>query len=57
MALSLGDVFLNFTAGAVERNNQIRDENVALSPQSLIYMHHAIPSSQFFSFFLCREKP
>ena len=31
MALSLGDVFLNFTAGAVERNNQIRDENVALA--------------------------
>ena len=31
MALSLGDVFLNFTAGAVERNNHIRDENVALA--------------------------
>jgi hypothetical protein len=31
MALSLGDVFLNLTAGAVERNNQIRDENVALA--------------------------
>lgn len=31
MALSLGDAFLNFTAGAVERNNKIRDENVALA--------------------------
>jgi len=31
MALSLGDAFLNFTAGAIERNNKIRDENVALA--------------------------
>ena len=31
MALSLGDAFLNLTAGAIERNNKIRDENVALA--------------------------